>query len=231
MRSKWIVALVAAAFLFPEVSRAETVRHIRGDALVGVDSLGRVLIAVDQQPADGFVDFFFLFTAPGRYAGPWSERIKKAEIVAGERGLVLRSTPPFFVVSLAIGPEDVQSPKHPPFAEVFEAHEGVELITVPDGSRTFALASVDINDLWTWPEFFAYDLLNPASCTNDFDCQSGGSSSPSCGIFGCPQPPTGCSISCNYPTTFACCKCTQAGDAMCRCRGCLQPREPWPPQK
>lgn len=207
--------------LTPSTSSAEdSAEVVVGDVLVGVDELGRVLIAVDEQPLDGRADHCFLFTAGDRLAGPWSERLTNAKVVVKAGSLSIRSTPPFFVASLALTGREPLSPQHPPHADVFSSHDGMELSRMDAGPAGGALLdSMDVTDLHTWPESFWYDLLAPESgpCPDDSDCDAGGKSSNECSLQ---IGQVSCSVTC-LQDSYPCCKETSIGGVSCRCRPCI----------
>ncbi len=233
MSCRWlpIAVLVAAVSASPAAAQGQNALVITGDALFGVDELGRVLLAVDGVPVDGVADHCFLFTATERLAGgPWSERVSNAVVVYNDAGsLSLRDSPPSHLVSLALEAVEPPGIKQPPFAEVLAAHEGIELVKLDVGEEGGALLDdMDIADLSTWPEPFWYDLLDPASgpCSDDSDCQAGGMGASSCSIGGCgPLQTQSCNVTCGLDT-YACCKClglAQAFRPQCRCLPCFEP--------
>ncbi len=216
-RSIWFVAVVAGLCLTADLARAgEAGEVIPGDVLVGVDHLGRVLVAVDQKPSDGLVDHCFLFTSEERLGGPWSRRVEGRVVVTVD-SLSVRS--PFVVVSVALIGTDPRPPHYPPGAEVFIDHNGLELSRIdapPTGGAP--LDGMDIEDLSTWPEAFWYDVHDPASCVGGGNCISGGPGSTSCSLT---LGPVSCSVTCTGDT-FACCSETSTGGVRCRCVPCSE---------
>ena len=233
-----LVALVCVA----GVAQAEEVEVLEGDVLAGVDPLGRILVAIDQSPADGQVDRYFLFTD--------KERIP-ANIASVERGqgqlkvrnqsqaLEVRIPSAQTLFSLAVNARQ-------PFRSSSEIltvalHQGVELVQL--SGTTGSIENLDIADLSLWPAPFEVDyhgseghasgdtfppLLGP--CPPDGDCEAGGQGSSECSISGCKPEggtgPDGCSVSCDE-CMYACCKCIQrnwllgGNFANCRCRLCV----------
>lgn len=198
---------------------------LRGDAVVGVDSLGRVLVAVDASQSDDLVDYFALFTASDRLTGPWSRHLEQAAIVVHGRRLTLVSPRSSFAMSLALKGSDRpgENPQGP--FEVFLNHDGIELVQFP-GESSVRLADLTAADIHSgWPDAFYYDVLSPdTKCPPDDDCSAGSCPSTGCGIAGCPNIPTGCNVACSG-YTYSCCKCLSGSQmyAVCRCRVCPPP--------
>lgn len=223
-----IAALPWAAAAHATVGQVEV---IEGDVLVGVDDLGRVLIAADEQPLDGRTDYYFLFTDRERIGGgPWSERGFGQVLISNDSESLRLVLPTRQLwVSLAVeGREPVRGGEPPPFT-VIQLQEGIELVNLDaESAEGAALDSLDVADLSTWPQSFVYDLLDPASgpCADDSTCTAGGQGSTGCSIGGCPGTPHSCSASCGEDQ-FACCKCWPGspifggGYASCRCLPCI----------
>lgn len=231
MRTRQII--VAAALLFvSSASFASPPREgsmIVGQALVGVDELGRVAIAVDSVPTDGRADHCFLYTARQRLEGPWSKRFDKVQLFYNDNGaLTLLSADRSFLLRVAVR-ELIEIP-HPDFTERFQNVGGFELTHFGGAGPGNRLEEMSHADISTWPGGFWYDLLAPESgCLPDVDCQSGGVGATSCsqncgGSFG------SCSVTCGSDS-YACCKCQfligdpedPSDDSVfptCRCRPC-----------
>ena len=188
---------------------------------MGVDDLGRVLVAVDEQPIDGFVDRYFLFTAEYRLTQPWSQRLENARLVYESDSLSVRSTPPDFEVLLALSGSEPRHAGHPPHIEVFIERSGLELgIFDPDPFESVLLSSLAVEDLWTWPPAFWYDVLDPESgrCFPDSDCVTGGFGEHSCSYT---VGNITCSVSCNSDYYACCQEHPLGGQPRCRCRLCI----------
>lgn len=214
MRARLVIllALSTASALGSEVPLAET---REGAVLVGVDALGRVLIAMDIRPTDGLADLCFLFTAESRLAGPWSRRAEGAHAIIKHDRLTLVA--PDLHVSLALKGTPDSSPAAAAQG-AFVNHDGVELARVPAPGPAISMAALRVEDLESgWPEPFEYDILAPeTSC--GLTCPSGGDGATSCSIGGCTKVPTSCSVSCGG-AFIACCNCNPW--AQCRCVKCL----------
>lgn len=210
-----VLMLLSGILLAPGgIARADNAEVFVGDVLVGVDHLGRVLLAVDKQPLDGRVDHCFLFTATDRLEGTWSRRIK-ARVIQRADSLSVRS--PFFVVSLALTDGAPQKIGHGPRSEVFEQYDGVEITRLNAGPEGGAqLESMVVEDLSTWPEAFWYDVHDPESCVGGNSCISGGPGSSSCSLT---LHGVSCNVACTG-NTFACCSETPQGGVSCRCIPC-----------
>lgn len=146
--------------------------NYEGSVLAGVDELGRVLIATDYD-GDGLADICFLATSPERLEGPWSWSISNADIKYNNARLRIRSTISDYAVNITHGDRDALGLNKSKFAEVFEllnARETVVQVAFPAGSGN-ALSSMSHTDLYSWPENFWYDLLDPASATPTCNCQ------------------------------------------------------------
>lgn len=222
--SKVAVGVLVGLTALPLGASSDSATVLVGDALVGVDQLGRVLVAVDSVPTDGLADTCFLYTGRERLAGPWSRQLSHAMVVHKSEGtLSVEAAPPDFVLSVAVVGAEPQVLHYTPGAEVFEDEEGLELAFMNAGpSGGASLDQMSHEDLETWPESFWYDLLDPASgpCPDDSDCTGGG------------NPSTGCEITCLFgqqcgttcpQDTYSCCKCLAGGlgGPSCRCRPCI----------
>jgi len=220
LRLTWAGAALLAILLIPQqVAAANEAEVLVGDVLVGVDPLGRVLIAVDQLPADGLADQCFLFTSAERLEGPWSERFDLARVTVSEGSLTIKNAPATHAISLAVIGSDPLPLGVPPHAVSLSHHDGLELSKMRAGPLGGgSMNSMSILDLSTWPEAFWYDLLAPESgpCPDDSDCIAGGQGSTSCSL----TISTSCSVTCTGDN-YACCKETPLGGVLCRCRPCI----------
>lgn len=222
-----LVVLLGSASESPSAPGADSAELFRGAALVGVDSLGRVLLAFDKAPTDGFVDMCFLYTADYRLQDPWSRRIRKAELLVKKDSLRLVSED--LVVSLAIkntaDGRRTASLNDGRDRHAFSEDDGMESIRSTPKSPSVRLAQMTIEDMNSgWPPDFAYDLLDPGTSGEqcvDADCQAGGIGSVSCSISCVNVTPPSCSASCSQPLFFACCRCDPW--AKCSCRKCTTP--------
>lgn len=219
LASSSLLSLLLPLVASPSAAQDDSARVIVGDVLVGVDALGRVLVAVDSMPTDGLADTCFIYTASERLSGPWSRMLSNARVVHKKEGsLSIEAAPPDFVVLLSTGGAEPPDTGHPPESEVFEVEGGLELAVMEAGPSGGApLLSMRHDDLETWPEGFWYDLLDPASgpCPDDSDCTAGGQGTSSCSID-CGI--VGCSVTCWNQDEYSCCKCLFL---MCRCRPCI----------
>lgn len=116
----------------------------RGRALVGVDALGRVAIAIDSD-RDGMSNMLILFTAKDRLQGPWSKDLPEATFQIREGSVLLASRQHAFALTLAASLAD--PPVTPGWAsEVIVQSEGRELAR-NWGAPGFALASLNHNSI------------------------------------------------------------------------------------
>ncbi len=221
-----LVALLALLGTFsPLFAANDSAESLHGTVLVGVDPLGRVLVALDKVPMDGKADHCFLFTGTERIEfGAWSER-GMASLVHKPDSLTISIPSEQLHVRLSMVSSE-QAPHVPGGFEELVFDEGVELARLNASVMGGALLDeMDVEILETWPEAFWYDLLDPASgpCAPDNDCQAGGQGSSACSISGCGIINTqGCSTTCEEGS-YACCLCMnmQANPARCRCRPCV----------
>lgn len=223
-----VITVAVLVFTYPlcaETPPNDWAEKFSGDAVFGVDHLGRVLIAIDLKPTDGLVDRCLLFTAAERLSGPWERRSENVQVLVKGDSVSLRETPPFFALSLAVEDGRAQDFEVPPTAEVFSSHGGVELVSVETDAPSVSLEAMDVFELATWPEIFWYDFHDPGSVVNscdgsDPDCVAGGPGSTQCGIScNTEGANAGCEVSCGSGQfKYACCACEPI--VFCRCRPC-----------
>lgn len=218
----WLMCFVCVLFVLLSIPAQAVPDHAEvyyGDAVAGVDELGRVMIALETTPFDGIVDQFFLFTANDRLTPVWWEHLDDVTVVYKNKTLLLTTTPPDFVMSLAV--DGAQAPHRgtPPGAEVFQVEGGVELAALRNGVDGVEGSVHDHiwADLESWPESFWYDTLDPASDCVQTSCQAGGEGSRSCGVECGPE--NACQTGCRAGY-FACCNCPTFLRASCRCVRC-----------
>jgi hypothetical protein len=209
-------------------------------ALVGVDPLGRVLIALDYGQ-DDIVDELVLFTPRERLKGPWSELIRTAEVESTAGTFRLEAHDRSTAILLAVNPADVPELKHKGrhYRRLIE-RKGHELVrNSVDTAYGRRLSSYDHTLLETWPESFREDMVipqttYPPNCWNcgNTPCQTGG-----CFTQQCQEFCTGlivndkCQIGCEPGASFACCNCTNMPFfpiARCRCVPCKKQMGPIP---
>lgn len=197
----------------------ESTSVLVGNALIGVDHLGRVLLAVDTQPTDGTVDRYVLYTGANRLAPQWGRRLSNVVLFLSDRRVRVLSAQSKFAAELALDGAPTLGP-YPPTFEVFADTNGGEI--AHGGSvGNVQWADLDVSQLYAgWPESFYYDSLAPETKCNDADCISGGQGARSCTITSCAPGFPGCGVTCNASAGFfACCKC-EVALASCRCRYC-----------
>lgn len=183
--------LVCASVLGADPKSVE-IKH--GDALVGVDALGRVLVAFDDKAkgsTDGLVDIWYLFTATERLDGPWSKFLQDAKVTTSEGLLTVAGSHHSFILQVHVESKPLKEIKGEKYAEVYKSLNGLELVTLPDESSDTTMSSVDFTDIYTQPEPLWYDTLNAkysaTICTPSTfaECSaegtSGGLGSPGCG--------------------------------------------------
>jgi hypothetical protein len=126
-------------------------------ALLGVDPLGRVIIAIDADQ-DGRADQMLLFTHKVRLEGPWSKRLRDAHVEIGQTGVIITSRAESYALSLATS--DAHTPRVPPWAtNTFIRSGGIELARYWGwGDKGFSMAALDHGALGTWPWQFNDDL-------------------------------------------------------------------------
>jgi hypothetical protein len=153
-----------------------------------------------------------------------NRRLPDAHVLLKQDRLRVRSTGHSLTVDLRLAAGERSSSRGNRLtSEHFEIRDGVELGYFP--ATGAQLGELSIEDEYTgWPEAFWYDPWAPASCTNDDDCQAGGSCAYSCSIGGCEMSPTSCSVTCTGAKAFPCCYCgvfpPLLPRAFCRCRQC-----------
>jgi hypothetical protein len=223
----------------PAVTPGQRVQHLmkghrkaaRAAANVGVDALGRVLLAVDLD-RDGLAEELVLFTPRQRLEGPWSRLVPAVEYEATRGTLRVEAADRSLAIALSVAPAPLPRFKHKPAAGalVVEQPEGNELATSrPGDNMRQPIESYDHALIESWPESFRHDLVmpgthTPSTCINCIGkCQRGGCYAPDCGHT-CNGIITDdrCSIGCNA-FAFACCNCTNGiffPIASCRCIPC-----------
>jgi len=215
-------------------------RARRVSANVGVDALGRALLAVDLD-RDGMADELVLFTPRQRLEGPWSQLVPVAEYETTRGTLRFEASDRSLAISLAVEPADPPAFRletRPQARIVQEAHGSELAISRPGAEVRRYVESYDHTLIETWPESFRDDLVVPgtsgATCLNcsGTPCQTGG-----CYASGCERKCSGivanhqCGISCNIQRAFACCNCTNGiltPIADCRCVACIRATGPIP---
>lgn len=211
-------------------------------ALVGVDALGRVLMALDYD-RDEMVDELVLFTPRHRLEGPWSERIHAANVDGTAGTLRLEARDGSLAILLAVFPADVPelaSKSAHRFKRVIREADGDELVrTKLDPASGRRLESFDHTLIESWPESFRRELnvpgtSGPLSCYNcgTYNCRVGGCYSSGCAVdcFGLLLN-SPCQVSCNPSRSFSCCNCTNGivlPIAECRCIACWRVIGPIP---
>ncbi len=232
MRCSSLIVLCSCLIAGPALGSSDSARVEFGDVVVGVDELGRVLVALDSAAdSDDKVDEFFLFTGEDRLEPTWWEHVDDAVVTVKDRSLKVVGPDARFVVLLTVrnpkgasGSGNGEGPgQAPPGAFVFRATNGLELAMVTN-SPLFGIDHGVHDHVWdqlqSWPESFWYDYHDPASgqCVNGDDCDAGGEGanacSVTCSVF------SGCEVSCGNPDDFACCKCFFFFFT-CRCRPCI----------
>lgn len=205
----------------------------RVSALVGVDSLGRVLVALDLD-RDDFVEEVVLFTPRERLKGPWSELVRDAELEQTAGTLRLEARDRSVALALAVNPADAPKLRRAAraYRRAIEQDRGEELArNGVDPAYGRRLSSYDHTLIETWPESFREDLVvpgttGPTTCFNcgTTDCTVGGCYSIGCNIDckGLIANDT-CGIACNAAQSFGCCNCTNGPFfpiGSCRCIPC-----------
>lgn len=125
--------------------------------LVGVDTLGRVLVAIDHDH-DGLADDCALFTDKVRLDGPWSVRLDEADVESRLGTLKIEAQDKSFALAVAVaGSELPRLTDHGrPFARLFAEEDGAELSRMLPGYGQYgnALANMSHTDITTWPKKF-----------------------------------------------------------------------------
>jgi hypothetical protein len=204
----------------------------KGNLKIGVDALGRFVVAVDSTK-DGISDQLILFTDQDRLTGPWSKDLRDATIVGKKGSILISSKRDSYGVSLAVSVAEPDAV--PSWAQnSFIRSKGRELVR-SWGEAGVAMAALDYGQIESWPKLFWDDLHDnrtqghcgggQGQCCDTTGCISGGNPSMSCTIGGCGSAPTSCSVSgCTgtNPDSFSCCNCEgpPAGAAGCRCKQC-----------
>jgi hypothetical protein len=247
MRARTLSFLLAVFSWFPVTSSSiqnssvvglpnpNSAIHLSGEAVFGVDVLGRFAIAMDSTD-DGVLDHFWQFTAEEYLSGPWFEA-SEVRLTYNQGRLVLQSLDNTFFVGLSVeGQPPIKAPAS--VANSFAHKNGVSLLATNGVKRQ--LASFEPMDLKAWPAgFYDSDMLNPGTgpaCgatpnwyyTQGCACGGPGGAS-SCSIGGCSNPPTSLTINCKAGCS-ACCQCVQfdpppSNRAGCFCMGTQEPPE------
>jgi hypothetical protein len=128
-------------------------------ALVGVDPLGRVAIAIDSDK-DGRAEQLLLFTDKGRLDGTWSKRLDDASVEIRRGAVLVTSGAESYAISLAVSTAD--TPPVPAWAtERLIRTDGIELARLEDERGIAYMAALDHDLLSSWPKQFETDLLAP----------------------------------------------------------------------
>lgn len=137
-------------------------------ALVGVDALGRIAIAVDYEP-DGYADAAMLLTSSARLDGPWSRLLTDATIKIKNGSVQITSMAEKYAMSLAV--KLAAQPAVPGWAqEITVQSDMLEFESSSYGDRETPFASISHEDVLSWPDHFSYDSLDPGNitCTNEW---------------------------------------------------------------
>jgi len=217
-------------FLGTAMPAQERVAHDRadiliGDALIGINDIGSIVMAVDKRPRDGTVDEFYAFVASVRLNDLLDKRLRNAVITVKDRKLHVLAARDRFVAQLQLQDVTDPMPTLPRRVEQFVNGDGVQLARYyANPNEPVRLATLEVSDKYSgWPEAAFYDVHDPGTsqdCNFVGSCAAGGPGSPSCNVSGCLGHPSGCSTSCQAPLFFACCGCGPNG-ALCRCIKCL----------
>jgi hypothetical protein len=150
------------------VSLPDGATHMRGDAVAGVDSLGRALIAVDKEPVDGFAYHYILFTAENRLAPSWSRYLEEVQILFKNHRVTLVSRKSAFAMSLTLLKESGKREKEKPIPsakglETYRNRDGIELAQYYNGDDepgSVPMAGLSAEDVHSgWPPAMYDDLL------------------------------------------------------------------------
>jgi len=139
-----------------------SVEFVRGEALIGIDALGRVLIAVDSaNKKDSHADYFFLFTAEHRLTDAWSRRLPDAVIESRHGSLFVSSNASKFAAHFVLIDSIPPDRDIPSGFEYFTEERGVEIVRVPGESGPGPeMPSLTVDNINAgWPEMFGGDLL------------------------------------------------------------------------
>ncbi len=144
-----------------QASHEDWVLFIRGDVLLGVDPLGRVLIAVDEAPRDGRADSFFLFTAEYRLGDAVSRLLPDAEVESRHGSLFVTSRGSKFAAHFVLRDVTPRDRAIPSNFEYFANEHGTEIVRVPrEAGLQVPMSSLTLNNMRSgWPEMFEDDLL------------------------------------------------------------------------
>jgi hypothetical protein len=206
-----------------ESARSATSKPQSFDAarvLVGVDVLGRVVVAVDSD-RDGVANTYVKFTDEKRLEGPWSRLLERADVVTTRGTLRIQAHDESLGVALSVsGAETPRLWKPKRFRRTLVSSTGVEFIRTTD-AKPAALSALDVNSVHTWPEGFWHDTLAPGTLSSVCNCDSAGCSSGGCGAAHCALSDvdrTGCEVQCASPRYFfACCTRRFLRTSECKC--------------
>jgi hypothetical protein len=125
-------------------------------ALIGVDLLGRVVMALDFN-RDGVIDKAMLFTAAERLSGPWSLMLESATVISSAGGVRVLADDGAFAAALAT--EGYSVPEISwrgrgiqDFKRSLTNGKGQELLWVKGGGRT--MESLRHDTIESWPDSF-----------------------------------------------------------------------------
>jgi hypothetical protein len=194
------------------------------NTVVGVDALGRIAIAVDND-GDGMGEHVLLYTDQERIAGPWSRQLQNANVTVKKGSVLVTSRPDEFALAIAVSVADL--PSVPRWARnAVSRSGGRELARLFDDKAFVSLSSLDYTSIPSWPVTLHDDLIAqveaaaigvPATnggvsqqagpvttfggcgsggqCCEDRECDAGGMPSSSCSISGCLGIPAQCQVS------------------------------------
>jgi hypothetical protein len=226
--SKLALACAPAPEISSEVLRlsfaSDPHLHENVSAVVGVTSLGRLVVALDTN-RDQYVDQYIQLTEDNRLQGPWSRRVERATVLL-TKGTV-RFEAPDQSIGIAAGVEGAELPrlsKAPAeFSTYIHMPAAFELLRLK-AQKNVLLADVDVANFGTLPERLQLDSEvftpqtgpSPTPCNCDENaCSSGG-----CGAVQCSTGGGACDVTCaqppNEPRSFACCNI--GPPATCQCR-------------
>ncbi|MEN7344109.1 MAG: hypothetical protein AAAFM81_14250 [Pseudomonadota bacterium] len=197
----------------------------RADVVAGVDSLGRLLLALDVD-RDGFADEMKLFTGSERFPEMWSESFS-GFVLSTSGTLVIAARDKSVLIAIAtnnIEPPGNLQARADTFNRAFVNFSGIEMVGQSLGPSAVYLNDVSAMSPAFWPETFQDDLLsmgtaipNCANCQSETCRNGGGCGSTGCAIGG--DTGGACQTSCAWPFSFACCDAGFLGNK-CRCVVC-----------
>jgi hypothetical protein len=216
--------------LAPEVLRENLKENLQSlsnvHAIIGVDILGRVLVAIDAD-RDSYIDDFVLFTDKERLKGPWSRDLQRASIVSNKGALMIEARDKSILLSLAVeGAEPFRNSRGKQNESAIVRHGGIELVRqrAPQEAGRQLMSSFSYEIVASWPESFHEDLLRPRTaidpCVNceGAECTQGGCGANACSIT---QSSGACQVSCSATNKFACCRAGFISLPTCRCILCI----------